>query len=209
MSAARKTDSSGSSVSRDDASTPGEGIHKCDTVPPPEGEDDAYSAPTKIGPLALVEQLMAQAEGMAGRFDSAPPPKSGERPLAARKPHTTDPPAFVIPPPAAIPRMYDEDEGDQLDPTSMSDHPQQSGGTKLIEVDVPKAAATVTSSAPPADVRTSEPPALASSPAPASHEAYLASFAPPPPSSGAGLVIAVCVAVTLGMAALYFIFLAA
>lgn len=37
-----------------------EAIYKVDTVPPPAGEDDAYSAPTRVGPMAaaVVEEMM-------------------------------------------------------------------------------------------------------------------------------------------------------
>jgi hypothetical protein len=40
------------------------GIYKVDTVPPPDGEDDAYSAPTKVGVMAesLVKEIMHAAE---------------------------------------------------------------------------------------------------------------------------------------------------
>jgi len=129
----------------DDSSTPTDSIHKCDTVPPPDGEDDAYNAPTKMSPMArgLVEQLMAQAEAMVatGTFESAPPPKSGERALKARRGDGSQAPALIIPPPAAIPRVYDDiddadDEGNRLDPTSLvvPNLTGQSGGTKLLDI---------------------------------------------------------------------------
>jgi hypothetical protein len=234
MSAARKTDSSGSSVSSDSA-TPDEGIHRCDTVPPPDGETDAYNAPTKIGPMArgMVDQLMAQAEAMQG-IDSTPP-KSGERPLPARKPKPSDPPVVVSPvpaPQAALPappapegiaRMYDaSDEGDTFDPTSLlgeaqaqaQGQPQQSGSTKLLEVSVVSGVASIAPapmasvpSTPPVAVASSSPP-IASQTIAAQLDAYNAS-APVAQSSDARLVFAVCLVVTLGLAALYFFFLAA
>jgi hypothetical protein len=45
-----------------DASEPA--IYRVDTVPPPDGEDDAYSAPTRVGPLARsrIEEMMAESE---------------------------------------------------------------------------------------------------------------------------------------------------
>jgi len=217
MSAARKTDSSGSSVSSD-SSTPGDGIHKCDTVPPPEGEADAYNAPTRIGPMAhgLIEQLMAQAEAMTGTGRETAPPKSGERPLAARKPLPSGPPIVMAPPPAAIPRVYDAqddgDDGDQLDPTSMFNQSHQSGATKLLEIapTAPNApvAASVTSSAPPA-AATSSPPPVGTPSIAAQLDAYRASTRAARDGSDAKLLIVTCVIVTLGLAALYFIFLAA
>jgi hypothetical protein len=41
-----------------------DGIYKVDTVPPPDGEDDAYSAPTRVGvmPESLVAEIMHAAE---------------------------------------------------------------------------------------------------------------------------------------------------
>jgi hypothetical protein len=40
------------------------GIYRVDTVPPPDGEDDAYSAPTRVGvmPESLVQEIMHAAE---------------------------------------------------------------------------------------------------------------------------------------------------
>jgi hypothetical protein len=50
-------------------------IFSVDTVPPPAGEDDAYSAATKVGPLArgYIEKLMADSE----RKPSPPRMRSG------------------------------------------------------------------------------------------------------------------------------------
>lgn len=87
-----------------------EAIHKMETIPPPEGEDDAYSAATKIGPMArgLVEALMAKAQ--AEENGSLAPPVSATR-------------SMVIPKPAQVPalqRVYDElDDGDAFDPTAL------------------------------------------------------------------------------------------
>lgn len=41
-----------------------EGIYRVDTIPPPQGEGDAYSAPTKVGVLAsaIVEELVAASQ---------------------------------------------------------------------------------------------------------------------------------------------------
>ncbi|MDB4945969.1 MAG: hypothetical protein JWP97_5503 [Labilithrix sp.] len=44
-----------------------DGIYRLDTLPPPDGETDAYSAPTRVGPMAAaaVEELMKAAERRA------------------------------------------------------------------------------------------------------------------------------------------------
>jgi hypothetical protein len=51
-----------------------EGIYKVDTVPPPQGEDDAYSAPTKVGVMAsaIVGELLMQGQ----READAPSPEA-------------------------------------------------------------------------------------------------------------------------------------
>jgi hypothetical protein len=99
---------------------------------------------------------------------------------------------------------------------------QQSGGTKLMEVGPPPASfAAASASAPPASfVAVSAPPApavaVASSAPPVGAEtlavqldAYRASTRPAGIASDAKLVFVVCALVTLGLAALYFFFLAA
>jgi hypothetical protein len=43
-------------------------VYKVDTVPPPDGDDDAYSAPTRIGPMASAvvnELIMAKSRESA------------------------------------------------------------------------------------------------------------------------------------------------
>jgi hypothetical protein len=51
----------------DDDKDDGPAIYRVDTIPPPDGEDDAYSAPTKVGPMAdaAVRELMQAAEKRA------------------------------------------------------------------------------------------------------------------------------------------------
>lgn len=88
--------------------TDDEGIFRVDTVPPPGGEDDAYSAPTKIGVLMPgdVERLMAggserpieipcDVEDLRGPSSPAPALESVPVPVSA------PPPAPVV---AAAPR---------------------------------------------------------------------------------------------------------
>jgi hypothetical protein len=184
-------------------------------VPPPDGEDSAYNAPTKVGELGLIHQLMAQAEGMAegmpARIDTVPPPQSGERSLTTPKPKAIAPegrqaPAQVIPAPAAIPRMYEAyDDGDEQSGL------QQSGGTKVMEVGPPPSVAAASASVPPVPVvavASSAPPVGAETIA-VQLDAYRASTRPASTASDAKLVFVVCALVTLGIAALYFFFLAA
>lgn len=205
MSAARKEGSS-------DSATPDEGIHRCDTVPPPDGESDPYSAPTKVGPMAraLVDKLMADSE--------VKPPKSGERPLATRKPASSEGPVLVIASPTPIPRLFDADEDeDQEDAdaaeTESGPRPKQSGETQLMPLNVAKLTAPLAT----ATKRATAPPYAAASDAPllitpsfaAQLDAHRRSIASPASASGARLVIGACVLLTLGVAALYLFFLAA
>lgn len=64
-----------------------ESIHRMDTVPPPDGEDDAYSAETKVGAMAegMMEALMASARGEEVPAPAAPP-VSTTRNVALPKP---------------------------------------------------------------------------------------------------------------------------
>jgi hypothetical protein len=205
MSAARKTDSSGSSVSSD-PSTPADGIHKCDTVPPPDGEADPYSAPTKIGPMArgLIDKLMAQAEVREGT--ESVPPKSGERPLAAVKSASSEAAVVLLPASAPIPRLYDageDGEDGDVSEAESGQRPKQSGHTQVMPLDAgkaPEAVALVASSY--------EAPVLVPSFA-AQLAAHRSSVSPPSGGSAMKLVVVSCVLVTLGLAALYFMFLAA
>jgi hypothetical protein len=90
-----------------------EGIYRADTVPPPDGGEDAYSAPTRVGPMAatVVNEILmaaqaAQAEQSAARAQAVTAkPKGGdggeldERDIAAE----LDPVAF--PPPPRLPGL--------------------------------------------------------------------------------------------------------
>jgi hypothetical protein len=88
-----------------------EGIHRVDTVPPPDGEGDAYNAPTRVGagpPEAVLESLrQAAATGLplkppslprtAAAQDAAPAagsaPTPGVAPEAPATPPSPAPPA--------------------------------------------------------------------------------------------------------------------
>ncbi len=91
-----------------------DGIYKVDTVPPPDGEDDAYGAPTKVGPLtqAAIADMM--------RDTSEPPrlsPSSGVRMSGDGPPATTP----VV---TALPTLTTEDD-DDLEPTQLGEHSRQ------------------------------------------------------------------------------------
>lgn len=85
-------------------------LYRVDTVPPPAGEDDAYSAPTRIGELpdSVLEQMRA-----GGHFPP-PPALPGSQPSAASA-HA----GFV---PGSLPRV-NVDEEDHEAATRMFGHP--------------------------------------------------------------------------------------
>lgn len=153
----------------------------------------------------LIDKLMAQAEA-AARTESVAPPKSGERP-AVREPVKNellalDIPTLDIPTPPAIPRIYsDDDDGENLGP-------RQSGATRLLEVNVVKAPPVGASPAPggSSSVLPSSAFSVAAPSAAAQIDAYRASLAPARNSSGAKLVLATALLVTLGIVALYVLF---
>ena len=97
------------------------GIYKVDTVPPPAGEESAYDAVTRVGPMAkaAIQELFAEAESKGTLTTTTAPPQSGIR--VAKAP--------AIPAPAALPVLYDdyEDEADADDsvfePTGVANMP--------------------------------------------------------------------------------------
>ncbi len=64
-------------------------IHKMDTLPPPEGEDDACSAATKVGPMAraMIEAMMAKAQVDENSW--LPPLASFTRGVTSRNPRVS------------------------------------------------------------------------------------------------------------------------
>jgi len=117
-------------------------VHRVDTVPPPPGEDDAYSAPTRIGPLAEVAalELMRQAESAASGVASGtitsgspsrPPSTSMKPPVPTRPPVSSNRPRMFASNQAVElgqdllvdetppPRLYADEEDEP--PTSLHD----------------------------------------------------------------------------------------
>lgn len=102
-------------------------IFSVDTVPPPAGEDDAYSAATKVGPLArgYIDKLMADSERVPSpprmRSETAAVPDRSELrsrvvPKPARTPSDTRP-GMPAPAPASprSPGAYSAREQDDDD----------------------------------------------------------------------------------------------
>lgn len=69
------------------------GIHRVETIPPPEGEDDAYSAATKVGPMAdaAVKELMHAAERRASELSARVAEKKSAAAAAAKSSATPTP----------------------------------------------------------------------------------------------------------------------
>ncbi len=70
-----------------------DGIYRLDTVPPPMGESDAYSAPTKVGPMAAaaVEELMKAAEQRASELSARAAEKRKVAAASAKSPSGSPP----------------------------------------------------------------------------------------------------------------------
>jgi hypothetical protein len=90
-------------------------VYKVDTVPPPPGEDDAYSAPTRIGPMAeaAAQELMRQAELASGL---APGTLTGGGAPTRPPPMPSKPPIPTRPPPTARSRLFASNEPVELAP---------------------------------------------------------------------------------------------
>jgi hypothetical protein len=82
----------------DDSKDDDHGIFRVDTIPPPDGEDDAYSAPTKVGPMAdaAVKELMHAAERRAIELSQ----RNADKAKAAKEAAPTKPPPPVAVAPA-------------------------------------------------------------------------------------------------------------
>jgi hypothetical protein len=72
-----------------------DGIYRLDTVPPPMGESDAYSAPTKVGPMAAaaVEELMKAAEQRASDLSARAAEKRKAAAATAKSTSGSPPPS--------------------------------------------------------------------------------------------------------------------
>lgn len=98
-------------------------LYKVDTVPPPDGESDAYNAPTRIGPLAasVVAEMMSGAERAA--FESnqavakAPKPKGEPEPASARAAASAEPLALETKGPTGGPMPSFVDDDDDREPS--------------------------------------------------------------------------------------------
>lgn len=138
-------------------------IHKMDTLPPPEGEDDAYNAATKVGPMAraAVEAMMAKAQ--VDENSSLPPPASFTRGVKLPKPGRL--PSMDAPAPAPeVHKIYDEvEDGDLFEPTALlvAEPPPPTSASP------PSVASAASASFPAAPVQSVAPPATPDvSPAP-------------------------------------------
>jgi hypothetical protein len=92
-------------------------IYKAETDPPPPGEDDAYAAPTRVGPMsnAAIAKLMVEAE------KSAAPPRSTTSSGIRAALRLSEPPSSGLRsfPPPALPSLSFEE--DTFDPTVLNE----------------------------------------------------------------------------------------
>lgn len=123
-------------MSEDDKKS--EPIFKVDTVPPPPGESDAYNAPTRIGPMAaaVIGEMIVAAERAAaeraaqdrGGPSARPPVVDNETSGVVAKDSVRERPpppvpAAGLPPPAPVPRLYEENDEDAETRLSRSARP--------------------------------------------------------------------------------------
>lgn len=168
-------------MARDDE----DAVHKVDTVPPPAGDQDAYSAETRVGPVtqdAWAELIRKAAEDGAAspsssrRSASGAPANRAEPPTSGVSPRSTD----VADVDAALPRVYEEEEHDDaatvLSPRARP--PQIDGGATAAP------ATPLAAHAEPAAARPAPPPAaLAPLRTPASPMAPASAFTSTVPSA--------------------------
>ena len=100
-------------------------VYRVDTVPPPPGEDDAYSAPTRIGPMAevAVQELMRQAEQSAVQDEPSKPlptPRVSYPPPPSQRVEVLPSSDLVDETP---PRIYDDDDDDDDGDAATMLHP--------------------------------------------------------------------------------------
>ena len=83
----------------DDEKEDGPAIYRVETIPPPDGEDDAYSAPTKVGPMAdaAVRELMQAAERRAAELSARLAEKKAASAAAAKVASSLPTPMSVKP----------------------------------------------------------------------------------------------------------------
>jgi hypothetical protein len=135
-----------------------ERVHKIDTTPPPEGEEDAYNAPTKVGEVsheawaALITQAEAQAD--------APPPSSLPKPSSLR-PRDVGPESKVPSGPSGMPRLYEEEHDEPEEEAATTLHPNAQRAALGRPLDTTAPPPPSSSAAPAA------PPASATRPTPA------------------------------------------
>lgn len=106
----------------DDASDPDANLYKVDTVPPPAGEGDAYSAPTRVGSMArdAIDQIFERTREDASDVERAYATisqASGIRPT----------PSFGGPRRESngeIVSLWDRDDDEHLEATALSDRMQ-------------------------------------------------------------------------------------
>lgn len=99
-------------MSHDSNKEEDDSIHRVDTIPPPDGEGDAYNAPTKVGPMAdsVMKEMLHAAELKAAELAQrssdkmdAVKAKQKEEGAAAAAAASEKPPATSEKPPVSAP----------------------------------------------------------------------------------------------------------
>lgn len=86
-------------------------VYRVDTVPPPDGDDDAYSAPTRVGPMAatVVNELIvaARTAEVAAASQAKPKPKKDDGTVGVLDEDDIEA-ELAFPPPPKVPAAGDK-----------------------------------------------------------------------------------------------------
>ncbi len=158
-------------------------IYRVDTVPPPAGQDDAYSAPTKVGPMAdmALKDMLKAAEARAQELNQKAAEKA--KAVSARQAEVEP---IEKPPVPPTPSKVESDAA----PVSSS-QPQVDGEVPRIydDADEDNAATLLHRNAKPpvaSVVRAPPPP-----PEPEAQEPVVSPFSAPPSSAPSGTLPAI------------------
>jgi hypothetical protein len=135
-------------------------LYRADTIPPPDGESDAYNAPTKVGPIsaAAVAEMMKGAElkvaEVNARAKQPPAPEPDMDTKATRRVAPANIPELDIAS-KGLPSLADGDEAAEGASSAHADSPASAEDRSLARA--PEAQPEAPADAPSPDARTPAP----------------------------------------------------